>query len=349
MINFDGKANLASITIGIPSSTIMISILIAARNEEATIIPCLEAINNLYFPQIPFEVLIGNDGSEDRTADLVEEFIRNKPNFRLFTITRTVGLARGKANVLAQLAHQANGRLLCITDADVEVPSTWLSGMCAAYQSGVGIVTGITLVKGKTVFHHLQALDWVYALGFVKIFSDWQIPTTAMGNNMLITREAYQSVGGYENLPFSVTEDFALFQAIVRKNYSFRYVLSSEVKAYTQPIRTIAGLLHQRKRWMVGAMQLPFNVKWVFFLHALALPILLWLSLFSPHLMLTLLLVKTCLDTFYLLWVLSRIQELALLKYVLIFEVYLMLFSLATLVYYYMPGKVVWKGRIYDK
>ncbi len=326
----------------------MISILIAARNEEASIIKCLQSISDLHFPEGRFEVLIGNDASQDRTAALVEEFIDDKPNFRLFHIHHTIGLARGKANVLAQLIHQAAGDILCITDADVQVPPTWLSEMYAACRSNTGIATGITLVKGNRLFHQLQALDWVYASGIVKLFSDCQIPVTAMGNNMVLTRQAYQATGGYEHLPFSLTEDYVLFHAVVEKKYAFRYLLNKEVKAYTEPMPSLLSLLKQRKRWMAGAMQLPFYIKSIFFLYALFLPLLISIFLVLPALALTLLLIKLFADILYLLWVLYRIHEPGLLKYVLLYEVYLMIFSLSTLLYYFAGGRVEWKGRVYE-
>src|SRR5690606_2225422 len=53
-----------------------ISILIAARNEEAHILTCLQAIDNLHYPKDKLQVLVGNDRSTDRTQALVEEFQR---------------------------------------------------------------------------------------------------------------------------------------------------------------------------------------------------------------------------------------------------------------------------------
>src|SRR3989344_4994871 len=58
-----------------------VSILIAARNEEDTILRCLTAISSLSWAKDKFEVLIGNDNSSDNTAFVVQEFIKNKPNF----------------------------------------------------------------------------------------------------------------------------------------------------------------------------------------------------------------------------------------------------------------------------
>jgi len=62
-----------------------ISILIAARNEQDNIIDCLTALEHLTWPKEKFEVLIGNDHSEDNTKILVEDYIKDKSNFQLYS------------------------------------------------------------------------------------------------------------------------------------------------------------------------------------------------------------------------------------------------------------------------
>ena len=84
-----------------------ISILIAARNEALNILDCLQSIHNLRYPKDSLQVLIGDDQSEDDTAQLVKNYITDKPYMHLHRIEKTIGKAKGKANVLAQLAHQA--------------------------------------------------------------------------------------------------------------------------------------------------------------------------------------------------------------------------------------------------
>ena len=73
-----------------------VSILLAARNEEELIIRSLESISNLKYPKEKIEILIGNDASTDKTAQLVENFILNKPEFTLYSIDKTVGKGRGR-------------------------------------------------------------------------------------------------------------------------------------------------------------------------------------------------------------------------------------------------------------
>src|SRR5690242_8951036 len=60
-----------------------ISILLAARNEEQNIARCLSALAHLDYPSDRFEVLIGNDGSQDKTAEIAGEYCQKDPHFRL--------------------------------------------------------------------------------------------------------------------------------------------------------------------------------------------------------------------------------------------------------------------------
>ena len=198
-----------------------VSILIAARNEQETILACLRAVSQLHYPVDSIDVLIGNDQSTDQTAAVVTEFVRDKPTFRLVNITESVNGLSGKANVLAQLARQAKGEYLFFTDADTQVPPDWLTEILRAFTGNTGVVTGVTLPEGVSFFDKLQTLDWLYNLTLTHLVSSVGIPITAMGNNMAVSRSAYKAVGGYESLPFSVTEDYVLFRAILAKGVRF--------------------------------------------------------------------------------------------------------------------------------
>ncbi|NVO86173.1 glycosyltransferase, partial [Hymenobacter terrestris] len=235
-----------------------VSILIAARDEEAAIARCLAAIRKLDYPPELVEVLLGNDGSTDATAAVAEAAMRDYTGtFRVLDIRENLGSARGKANVLAQLARVATSDFFFITDADIAVPTSWLRGLLAWTGPNVGIVTGLTLVTGPRLFHRLQGLDWLLSLGLVQVVTDLGQPVTAMGNNMLISRQAYAATGGYEALPFSVTEDFELFKAVRARGFGYRNLFRPEVLAESLPMYTWRGLLHQRRRWMRGVEQLP--------------------------------------------------------------------------------------------
>ena len=324
-----------------------VSILIAARNEETTIGACLRAVATLDFPADELEVLIGNDGSTDQTGAVVTAFIADKPNYRLCNITQTPGTARGKANVLAQLARQARGRFLFFTDADTEVPPAWVSAMLARFTAQTGMVTGVTMLRGHRIFHHLQSLDWLYALTQTSVLSALGIPVTAMGNNMAVRRDAYEAVGGYGNLPFSVTEDYALFRAITGRGYGFSNLLNPDVLAFSTPASSVGDFLQQRKRWMHGAFSLPVWMVLGLLGQYLAGPLLVVLGGWWPTLAVVIYCLKLLVQTLLLTFALSRLRQTHLLPYLLPFEFYQLIVGPAALIFYVLPIPVRWKGRQY--
>jgi 1,2-diacylglycerol 3-beta-glucosyltransferase len=239
-----------------------VSILIAARDEEQALPRCLASLQQLNYPAPLLEILVGDDASTDRTAAMAEAAMLGfRGIFQVIPIRENMGEARGKANVLAQLARQATTDYFFITDADISLPPTWIEALLVHAAPGVGTVTGITAVQGPRLFDELQGLDWLLSLGLIQVVSDAGRPVTAMGNNMLVTRAAYEATGGYEALPFSVTEDFALFRAVLARGFSFRHVFSPEARADSLPIPSWRGLLRQRRRWLRGVEALPLRLR----------------------------------------------------------------------------------------
>lgn len=325
----------------------LVSILIAARNEEATIGACLRAVGQLQYPADFLEVFIGNDQSTDQTAALVTELVRDNPAFHLITIEASADGLRGKANVLAQLAHQANGQYLFFTDADTQVSPDWLTELLRSFTGNTGVVTGVTLPEGTTLFHNLQTLDWLYNLTLTHLAGSVGIPTTAMGNNMAVSKEAYNAVGGYESLPFSVTEDYTLFRAILTKGYGFQNLLNESVLARTEPVDTFGAFLQQRKRWMRGASALPGWIVGFLYGNYLLLPLLLLLGWFVPVLAIGLYLSRLLVQTMILSLGLSRLRQTRLWPYALLFDGYQLIIGPIAVVFYWLPTKIDWKGRKY--
>ena len=80
----------------------------------------------------------------------------------------------------------------------------------------VGIVNGFTTQTAYNAFSGMQAIDFVYLLIVAAGTINLGYPISCIGNNMSYRKKAYLETGGYEKLPFSVTEDFNLLMAIAR-------------------------------------------------------------------------------------------------------------------------------------
>lgn len=325
-----------------------ISILIAARNEEHTILRCLSAINALNYPKERIEVLIGDDASTDNTRALIDEFIKDKPNYTCITIRENVGNARGKANVLAHLAKYATTDYYFYTDADIAVPPTWIEVMLAEMKENIGVVTGITTITGNHFFHKMQALDWIYSLGLVQVVSDVGMPVTTMGNNMLLRRQAYEQVGGFESIKFSITEDIAIFNQILKKGWGYRNIYTRSALALSLPAANPGQYFHQRKRWMSGSMHLPLYMAIIFILHAAYYPVLIpFFAYTSVAVMGMIFLLKLIFQSIFVHICLRRLNLAVPWLYYFLFELYLVVSSVLLIIYFFIPTKTIWKGRKY--
>ena len=335
-------------TLGLEGEKVPVSILIAARNEAHNILNCLEAISRLNYPPELVEVLIGDDNSTDNTFQLVSDYIQNKPNFRLVKITENLGTARGKSNVLAHLTRLATSPYFFITDADVEVPSNWITAMLAEAKPNVGIVTGITTTKGSDLFSRMQSLDWLNSLGYIQVVADLNLPVSTMGNNMLVTRAAYESTGGYETFPFSITEDVQLFNEVLAHGFTFRNVYNANVLAITAPAPDLPALMHQRKRWMKGAMHLPLHMRLILIFYASFYLFMIPFFFRVPFaLAFFVLFLKWIYQSVFLQICLKRLHRKTTLTDLFIFEGYQLLITTASVLFFLLPFKVSWKGRQY--
>ncbi|WP_428665145.1 glycosyltransferase [Runella sp.] len=329
-----------------------VSILIAARNESDNIITCLKSVAALSYPSENLQILIGDDASEDNTSALIQEFIQDKPYFELVKILPEASklsgsLLKGKTNVLAQLAHKVKGDYLFFTDADIEVPTGWVENMLMHFKPNVGIVTGITTMKGGGLLGLMQGLEWLYYLSLMRLLSLFGFPVTAMGNNMAVTRKAYDAVGGYEKIGFSITEDYALFRAILAKGFRFVQLFDRRVLTLSKPIPTYSHLLIQRKRWMYGAMSLPWEQRIGLYVNTLFFPFIIVLGITAPKIALITLFLYVLWICAWLVSILNWLQQPQLFIGVPFFWLYHVFTNFAMLINYYVRKTTVWKGRQY--
>jgi len=326
-----------------------VSILLAARNEAFTIERCLLAISKLDYPDGKLEVLIGNDSSEDLTSKIAKEFISDKPNFKLFNINHNLGKAAGKANVLAHLAHQATGEFYFITDCDVAVPNGWIKSLLACFTPEVGIASGTTTCQTGNTFANLQSIDWLHFMGYIKAFANVEVSCTSVGNNMALRAKAYWQTGGYENIDFSITEDYKLFKEVTSRNWQWRNLLNTNSLGLASYISSYSELMHQRKRWLIGAQELPLNWKLLLIIYGLFIPALIFIGLNHIWLGFTIWLAKFLIQNIFIISLFQKVNldNRGALKSFIIYEFYLIFITILTALFYVLPFKSIWKGRTY--
>jgi cellulose synthase/poly-beta-1,6-N-acetylglucosamine synthase-like glycosyltransferase len=324
------------------------AVLVAARNEEEHILKCLESLDTLVYPDGKLEIIIADDNSTDRTGSIIDEFISGKEKFRKLIVTEQHGRLKGKVNALAEGIKASKGEIILITDADCVVNPLWAETIASYYDKNTGIVNGFTTQKIYSAFSGMQAVDFIYLLAVASGTINQKLPVSCIGNNMSFRKQAYLDTGGYEKLPFSVTEDSALLNAINRlKKYEIKYPVDKNALVISEPCKNISEILRQKKRWAVGGMDVsPFG-KFIMTMAFLAGLFVLLTPLFFSTISIYLAVFKIATDYFFLLPVHTELNLRRNLRYFLFFEIYLTIYVVSLPVLLIFSRTVTWKGRKY--
>ncbi len=258
-----------------------VSILIAMRNEEANLPSLFVSLDALNYPLHKLDIWLLDDHSDDGTPRLARAYAERRDYVHYLRIRSHRNGLTGKMNALAQGVSRSKGDIIFVTDADCQVSPNWINNMVQYFADpAVGMVGGITLVRGYSLLAGLQRFDLMYLLGVASAFTQAGIPLTILGNNMAFTRKAYNAVGGFETIGFSIVEDAALLHAI-RQTQKFRilYPLSYKTRLFTRAAHSFPAMVRQRLRWALGGKALSAWWVWLLLLPGILPRVLFWPAL----------------------------------------------------------------------
>ena len=326
-----------------------VSVLVAARNEEASIGDCIQSLLDNDYPAHLTEIILINDSSTDKTGDVMSRYAREHKNIIYVSVEVESPGLRGKANALAKGIKKATGAIYLFTDADCTVPSGWIRKQVSYFDAGTGIVGGFTRLRSRNWFTGMQSLDWFFLYTVAAALTGLQKPVTAVGNNLCVRKEAYDDTGGYEKLPFSVTEDYILVNAIKKTGkWKIRFPMDPGTLIQSNPCPDMKSLYRQKHRWASGGGDME-PAAFIFFAPIFvlyALIVLFPITGFLPAL--TAFLVKTGVDCIVLYQPLKKFKAAGLYRYIFHFEILHIIYVLLLPFQILLSQKVIWKDRRYD-
>lgn len=197
-----------------------VSVLIPARDEEATIEASVEAA--LASTGVKLEVVVLDDSSRDRTAEIVGRLARIDPRVRLETAPPLAPGWCGKQHACAALALHARHPVLVFVDADVRLEPDGLARAAAFLdRSGAGLVSGFPRQETGTFLERLLIpLIQFVLLGFLPMgrMRRSRHPSYGAGcGQLFVARKAdYERAGGHGAIRESLHDGIALPRAFRR-------------------------------------------------------------------------------------------------------------------------------------
>lgn len=326
-----------------------ISVIIPLRNEEKNCSSLIKTVTELVKPDCPFEIILVDDFSTDGTYKLLEKLTEGNPFFILKKSDMPSGKLLGKPNALNTGINNSVYGIIALTDADMRLNPNWLVEIEILMNSDpeLSMICGPTTVRKFDLWSSIQSADWSYLMTVASGSFNSGNPMSAIGNNMIFRKSAYEKSGGYSKLDFSITEDFELFQNFTKNGLKVIFPLNSNLLHETLPNPDLKTFLSQRKRWIKGGLKIHlrgFFTLFAGFMGQLAI----LLSLFvSVELFATVTLLKLGLD-FLMISVFYRTMKLKLNPFhFVLFEIYYFCYSFVLPFIFLFQPKVVWKDRSY--
>ena len=224
-----------------------VSILIPAYNEEAVIVDTVRAALASHYPQL--ELLVVNDGSKDRTAELVRENFGRDGRVRLLMQSN-----HGKPSALNYGLAEATGEIVVSIDADTIVDPDAVPRLVRHFaEPTVGAVAGnVKVINRNRWITRWQALEYITSQNLEKRAFDLLncIPVVPGAAGAWRT-DVLRANGGFSG--DTVAEDTDLTLTIRRNGWKILY--DEDAIGRTEVPENIDTLVRQRFRWTFGTLQ----------------------------------------------------------------------------------------------
>jgi chlorobactene glucosyltransferase len=226
----------------------LVSIIIPARNESATIATVIGSI--LASTYQPFELLVVDDRSTDDTAAIVER-LQADSRVRLIRGEELPEGWYGKPWACFQGFRHAAGELLLFTDADtLHQPELLTRAVGALLAERAGLVTVSPLQRCVTFWERLimPQIWFLLALRYTpSSVNQARRPRDVIANGQFIltTRQAYEAAGTHAAVRHEVAEDLALAQIYLEKGLKLHFAFAERL----METRMYQGLAHLVEGW----------------------------------------------------------------------------------------------------
>jgi chlorobactene glucosyltransferase len=209
----------------------LVSVVVPARNEAATIVALLRSI--LAASYRPFEVLIVNDRSTDNTAELVKTVTDRR--VRLIQGEELPEGWYGKPWACYQGYREARGDILLFTDADTQHHPELLGRAVGALKHERAALVTVSPLQRCVTFWERVVMPQIWFLLALRYHppavnrARRQRDVIANGQFILTTRDVYEEVGTHAIVRQEVAEDLALAQAYLRGGKKLHFTFAERL------------------------------------------------------------------------------------------------------------------------
>ena len=229
-----------------------VSLLVAAKNEEAVISNLVAMLCNLDYPEDKYEVWAIDDRSTDNTPTILDRLAREYPQLKV--VHRSANAGGGKSGALNQVVPQTFGDIIGVFDADAKVSPDLLKKVVPLFaQPRVGAVQVRKAIANQS--ENFWTKGQAAEMALDSYVQQQRIAVGGIGelrgNGQFVSRTALHSCGGWNEE--TITDDLDLTIRLHLDNWKID--LLSTPAVLEEGVTDAVSLWHQRNRWAEGGYQ----------------------------------------------------------------------------------------------
>lgn len=205
-----------------------LTVLVAAKDEEANIERCLSGLLAQDYPNL--EIVVANDRSADRTGQIIDALAARDPRLKAVHVTHLPDGWAGKNHAMHLGYQHATGEILCFTDADCRFhdPKLLAAALGFAHRENVDFLSVLPELEAHTFWERVVQPPAGAILVFwfppEKVNNPESSRAYANGAFMLMSREVYDRVGGHAAVKTALNEDMHFARRAKQAGLSLRVI-----------------------------------------------------------------------------------------------------------------------------
>jgi cellulose synthase/poly-beta-1,6-N-acetylglucosamine synthase-like glycosyltransferase/spore germination protein YaaH/peptidoglycan/xylan/chitin deacetylase (PgdA/CDA1 family) len=255
-----------------------VAVLIPAYNEETVIVRTIRSVLNSDYTNL--HIIVIDDGSLDRTAEVAREAYAAEPRVQVFSKPNG-----GKAAALNYALDRLEEEIYVGIDADTVIAADAISKLIPHFEDPrIGAMAGNAKVGNRVnLWTRWQALEYITSQNFERRALDlFHVVTVVPGAIGAWRTAPVKAAGGY---PLNtVAEDADLTMNLLEQGFKVDY--EDRSLAFTEAPINARGLMRQRFRWSFGTLQAVWKHRAAFIrnkaMGLFALPNILVFQMFLP-------------------------------------------------------------------
>ncbi|MFP5312041.1 MAG: glycosyltransferase family 2 protein [Actinomycetes bacterium] len=231
----------------------LVTVVIAAHNEEAVIVRTLESVRRSTYESL--QVLVADDASSDLTGRLVRDFQVRHPEMDLHVVRMKKNVGKGAA-LNEALRRHARGQFVMTLDADSIISRDAITNALSYFDDPyvAGVAANVQIMEENTALGILQRFEHMIGYRSKKLYSLLNCEFVVGGVASTYRTRVLRKVDFYDT--DTLTEDIGLSTKITSLgNRRFRMIYGADVVAKTEGVLTFRALAKQRYRWKYGSIQ----------------------------------------------------------------------------------------------